>query len=221
MKNNLTHTRTMLFEKLHALLTEGSTATIVVAKTADGNLTVSASVNNAKTSDPGKAYIQPFIVSGTPAELDAGFADIIAEPLGRSAGLQTSMAEFEASQKVAKEKSAAAQAEKNKADKEKKDRKATYDKLVAKAAELEKDRKYKEAADTYTKAAGFADGADKSKAEKKAKDLRAKDVPMLDFFGSGSDDSEGNNEETAPEETEETEEPEGTEEPDFNENGEE
>lgn len=182
-----------LFKKLNDILTTGCKVTIVVTKAQDGTLSAATVLDNSASKDPAKAYIQPFIVTGTPDELDEGFADAIGEPLARSAGLQTSMAQFEASTAVAAARSKAAIAKKADDDKAKKQRKAAFDKAYAKAEALEKEGKLTQAIAAYKEAAAQGEGADKAKAEKKARDLQAKDQPSLDFFGS----TEGDSEETA------------------------
>lgn len=199
----------MLFKKIAAILSEGCTVTLAVTKAPDGNLSVAASINNPSASDPAKDYIQPFIATGTPEELDAELPDLLTKPLQRSSGLQTSMAEFEAAAQVAAAKSKAAAARKAEEDKEKKQRKAAFDKAFAKAETLEKENKLKEAAATYKTAAALGDGADKAKAEKKARELQTKDQPSLDFFGKSAGDE---NENEAEPEAEEEGENEGTEE---------
>lgn len=172
-----------LFETLASVLGDGAVATIAVAKTPDGLLSVSLSVNNTRVQDPAKAQIAPFVVTGTPQELDTGLPALITEPLTRSAGLQTNMEAFEASVKAAEAKSKAATEQKAAEAREKKKRKEAYDKAISKAETLEADGKDAEAEAAYKAAAALGDGPDKARAEKKADALKRKrEQPSLGFF---------------------------------------
>ncbi len=172
-----------LFETLASVLGDGAVATIAVAKTPDGLFSVSLSVNNTRVQDPAKAQIAPFVVTGTPQELDTELPSLITEPLTRSAGLQTNMEAFEASVKAAEAKSKAATEQKAAEAREKKKRKEAYDKAISKAETLEADGKDAEAEAAYKAAAALGDGPDKARAEKKAVTLKLKrEQPSLGFF---------------------------------------
>ena len=88
-----------MFEELNKIMGVGNDTTIVIRKLAEDKMTVSVNFRNNAVKDEAKDLLQPFIVSGTPAELDGGFVAEISKPIAESAGLQTSMQEFEAAKK--------------------------------------------------------------------------------------------------------------------------
>lgn len=206
-----------LFETIAKTLPEGTDVTIVARKCGD-SLTVSTAFRNNAVKDSAKEFIQPFIVTGTPAELDAEFAGLIAEPLEKSSGIQTSMAEFEASSRKAKAKSQALAEEKKKEDAEKKVRKENFLKHSEAAKKAKGEGDYKKAVSEYTEALKYADGTDKTKTESEIRACRQKDVPsMFDAFDEQEDERNSAADADAPgtedEDPEETEEDAGEEDP--------
>ena len=177
-----------LFSTIAALLGTGSMMTIVIRKNNDGRLTVSTALNNENLQDEAKKHIVPFLVSGTPDELDEGYVEAIGEPMETSKGLQTSMANFEAQQKVAQANSAAAKAKKAEEDKAKNDRDKKVKDLTAKADALLKEKKYKEAKVLLSQALPLATGTAKNDIQKKIDLCKTQDAP--DLFGSFDEEPE-------------------------------
>lgn len=212
-----------LFKSLAGILNVDSDMTIVVRKTSSGNLVVSTSVKNNAVSDTAKDIIAPFVVSGTPDELDAEFVGTITAPMEQSVGLQTSMQNFEASKKAAQAKSqAATEAKKKEADEKSKALKEA-NANVEKAKKLEAEHKYKEAVKLYEAALPNVLASEKPKIQTAIDRCKKKDQP--DIFSSAFDfdaapaaeetkeaEEEPAAEEAAEEPTEETEEPEESEE---------
>ena len=204
-----------LFKTLLDILSKDSDVTIVVRKTGDATLAVSTALKNNSTTDPAKDAIAPFVVSGTAEELDAEFVSLITAPMEKSAGLQTSMANFEASAKAAQAASKAASEAKRKEEDAKKAAKANVTALLNKAKGLMDEKKYGEAKTTYNKAKAEADkaglSAEKAAAQKGIDACAKHDAP--DMFASFSDetDTAGDGQETVTDEDPEpSEEPEGT-----------
>lgn len=199
-----------LFKTIAGILSGDTDITIVIRKTASDKLVVSTNLRNQALEDPAKGVIAPFVVSGTPEELDAEYAGIIAGPLEQSSGLQTSMKNFEASAKAAKAASKAAADFKQKEENAKREAKNTVTKLLSEADALSKQKKYGQAKEKYSEAAKAAEKADLKDELKKAKagaaECARKDVP--DIFGAFAD-PEPEPEETDAETPEEEEEPEG------------
>lgn len=137
-----------LFSILNNHIPENGTVIIVVAKTGD-RLTASIALRNEGVKDPAKDYIQPLALCGTPEELDENFEKEIVKPIEQSAGLQSSMKEFEAAQQVAAANSKAkADEKKQKAEAAKK--KAAAQKAALDAAKSLVDaKKWSEAAGKY------------------------------------------------------------------------
>lgn len=190
-----------LFTTLAGILKENTDITIVVRKNSDGRIVVSTALKNNNVNDVAKNVIAPFVVSGTPEEMDAEFVNLITKPMEESTGIQTSMENFEASKKAAQAKSQAAAEKKKQEDEEKKKAKAETDKAVKEADKLFADKKYDAAKTLYQKAAATAEGADKSRIQKQI-DLCEKNA-QPDIFESFDQE-----EETAASENETTEEPE-------------
>lgn len=192
-----------LFKSLAGILNVDSDMTIVVRKTASGNLVVSTSVKNNAVSDTAKDIIAPFVVSGTPDELDSEFVGTIAAPMEQSVGLQTSMQNFEASKKAAQAKSqAAAEAKKKEADEKSKALKEA-NATVEKAKKLEAEHKWGEAVKLYESALPNVLASEKAKIQAAIDRCKKKDQP--DIFGSAFDDEpETAAEEPAPAAEEET-----------------
>ena len=178
-----------MFEELNKIMGVGNDTTIVIRKLAEDKMTVSVNFRNNAVKDEAKDLLQPFIVSGTPAELDGGFVAEISKPIAESAGLQTSMQEFEAAKKVAKAKSAALADQKKKEKEEEKARKEQYAKYLDAAKKAQAERKWKEAISALTSAKEFADEADKAKCDEGIAYCKEQDVPDL-FSGDGFGEEE-------------------------------
>ena len=214
---------TKLFTTLAAILACGTDVTIVTRKNGE-KLIVSVSFRNDNVTDTAKELIAPFVVSGTPEELDAEFIEAIKQPLEQSAGLQTSMANFEAQKKIAEANSKAAAEAKKKEETEKKAAQDKVKKLLDEAAKAKAAKNWKKAITLLTEAKALAPESDKAKIGKELDECREKStvISMFDDFDNDdtaaetnaepedetpSDDEpvddENENEDEIPEETEE------------------
>ena len=191
-----------LFQTLAELTGNQDAVTIVIQKTADNRLAVSVRVNNTKVEDPAKAMIAPFVVSGTPEELDAEFVPLIAKPVEQSSGLQTSMENFEASQKVAQANSKKAAEMKSKVNALKEKAK----KSLQEAEKLAKDKKYAEAVKVLEKALAEAPDESKKSIQTAIDTYKAKTAPDI-FSMMGDDFNEPTQEAEAEPEAEATPDP--------------
>ena len=180
-----------LFKTLAGILSGDTDITIVIRKTGESKLVVSTNLNNHGVEDPAKAVIAPFVVTGSPEELDTEYISIITEPLEKSTGLQTSMKNFEASAKAAKAASKAAAELKQKEDSAKREAKNAVTKLITEGDKLLKANKYRQAKDTFEKAVQEAEKNKLPDELKKAKaglaEAAKKDVPdMFESFSMGN-----------------------------------
>ncbi len=186
-----------LFKQFGQLLQENAQAVLVIQKTATG-LSVSVTIRNSDVKDEAAKAIPPFVVSGSPEELDESFMDAVLEPMQEVAGIHTSMRQFEEAKKAAMEKSAEALSKKKADADEKKAKKAKYDKLVEEAQKAVEEKNWKKAAELFDKAAEGADEPEKAKATKKAEECRQKDVPSI-FDEAGEPEEEATETDSAQE----------------------
>lgn len=172
-----------LFKTLAELLGANDDCTIVIRKNTDGRLVVSTNVCNRSVNDAAKTVIAPFIVNGTPEELDNEFADLIAVPVERSTGIQTSMENFEASEKAAQAKSKAAAELKKKEQ----DAKSKAEKAIQEAKKLADAKKFAEAVKLLETALAEAPESMKKAITAALEKYRSQDAPDIFNFGMESD----------------------------------
>lgn len=150
-----------VFKKMSAMLGEGSTLTITIAKKGD-NLVVSVLPGNSLVKDNAKGRIVPLNLSGTPEDLDNGFLEAIEAPIAKASGLLTNMASFEKAQEEAKEKSKM-EADKKAAEEKKKKELSEWIDL---AKQNLKEEKFRDALACIAGARKIATEADKSTIDK-------------------------------------------------------
>lgn len=178
-----------LFQELNKIMVSNTDTTIVVRKLSDEKMTVSVNFRNDAVKDDAKNLLQPFIVSGSPTELDEGFVQEMSKPIAESVGLQSKMLEFEAAKKVAEAKSAALAEQKKKEEAAEKARKESYNKHLDAAKKAQAERKWKEAIKSLNAALEFAKDDEKAKIKEGIAYCEAQDVPDL-FGGFGSAEPE-------------------------------
>lgn len=128
----------MFFTHVSQMMTEGVDLTLVMRKTADGQMTVSLMPKSTSLKDSAQNRFVPLMLSGTPAELDAGFFDAAMQPVQRVTGLIVNLTEFEKqADKAAADSKAlkSAKSPKEKESKEAKDKRERYEKHMKKAEE--------------------------------------------------------------------------------------
>jgi PRTRC genetic system protein E len=159
------------------MLASGTDVIITVSKQSAG-LTVSVLPKATGLKDEAQTHLQPLVITGTPAELDAGFAEAIRQPVRKVAGLLTNMKAFEASvekaeaqRKEAKENSK--EAVKQAVKQDGKD-KATYDSLMQQSEAKEAAGEFDEAMEFLRQAKLFAEKSEIVKLNDKITQLKAK-----------------------------------------------
>ena len=183
-----------IFKTIAGILGENDDVTIVVTKSVGGRLAVSTNFRNRAVTDKARDLIAPFLVSGTPDELDAEYCGIIAEPLEQSSGIQTSMANFEASKKLAQAKSQQASASKNKAENERLAAEKKARTLYEEARKLSDGKRHDEAARKLEEALKTASETDSKKIQDLLDKCKANKAP--DIFGAFEEEDEETPEET-------------------------
>lgn len=195
-----------LFSTIAAMLSTGSTVSIIIRKNSDGRLVVSTVFRNENVKDEARDQIVPFNVSGTPEELDAEYLDVIGKPLELSKGLQTSMENFEAQQKIAEANSREAKAKKDAIEKEKREKENKGKKLKDEADKLLKDKKYNEATSKYEQALKLLSGKEADDAKKSLEECKKHSAPDI-FYSFDDDEQSAAADKTPSEEETVTEEP--------------
>lgn len=168
----------MFFQHIDQLMTEGIDLTLVIRKT-QGQLTVSLLPRMNGMKDHAQNHLVPFIVSGTPIELDTGFLNAICRPVQRAAGLLTNMAQFEKAAEKAVSNSKPVKEQKTKEDKATREKREKYEKAFKKAEELFAAKNYDEALTSYQQARLYA-------SEDKLKDVDEKIAEVRAALNQGS-----------------------------------
>ena len=88
-----------LFQNLNDILEQGINATLIIRKTADNKMTVATHFNTDKGDSC--SSLVPFVLKGSPAEIDGGYMNAIREPATEVKGLVDNLAAFKASVQTA------------------------------------------------------------------------------------------------------------------------
>jgi PRTRC genetic system protein E len=135
---------TNFFQNLIGLQTQG-TCTMNIKITKDKSLVVSLLLYDDDADEKTLKLIKPLTLHGTPAELDNGFFDGIAEPLKQTVELITNLKQYKEGLAEAKKQS---NMEKDKKVKDKKSdiaKETTFETEMKKVTDLEEQEKYSEA----------------------------------------------------------------------------
>lgn len=148
------------FKEISGLVTAGVELNVTIKRSGE-LLIVSVLPKVTDLKDEAAKKMVPLVMSGTPDELDKGFACSISAPLKSATGVLGNMRAFEAALIEAEKSSKKAEADKKK-----------YDQLVKKAEELEKNGKVQNAIACLKQALAFA--VDKAQFQKRIDKLQAK-----------------------------------------------
>lgn len=166
----------MFFTHVSQMMTEGVDLTLVMRKAADGQMTVSLMPRSQSLKEGAQNRFVPLMLSGTPAELDAGFFSTAMQPVQRVTGLIANLAEFEkqADKAIADSKaSKSAKTSKEKESKEAKDKRERYEKYMKKAEEQIAAQHYDEAILSFQQARLLATEEQATKIDEKIAEVRA------------------------------------------------
>lgn len=126
----------MFFQTFSQVISPGVDYNLTVSQN-EGKMTVLVMPKISNLKDAAQTHLVPFSLCGTPDEIDRGFIAAIGQPLQRSAGLLTNMAQYEKQTERAASNSKAAKEAKSKEDKQAKEKGEKYDKHFKKAGEQE------------------------------------------------------------------------------------
>ena len=170
----------MFFTQINQMMNQGVDITLVIRKK-DGTLTVSAMPKANGLKDEAQNHIVPFVVTGTPEELDMGFIQAICQPIQKVSGLLTNMSSFEQQADKAEANSKAAKDIKDKEAKIAKEKKEKFDKHMKNAEDFESQKRYSEALLNLQQAKAFATQQGLKQIEEKIKSINAK-MGQKSFF---------------------------------------
>jgi PRTRC genetic system protein E len=170
----------MFFTQINQMMNQGVDITLVIRKK-DGTLTVSAMPKANGLKDEAQNHIVPFVVTGTPEELDMGFIQAICQPIQKVSGLLTNMSSFEQQADKAEANSKAAKDIKDKEAKIAKEKKEKFDKHMKNAEDFESQKRYSEALLNLQQAKAFAIQQGLKQIEEKIKAINAK-MGQKSFF---------------------------------------
>lgn len=157
----------MFFTHIHQMMTEGVDLTLSMRKSSDGRMTVSLMPKSQSLKDGAQNHLIPLTLSGTPAELDAGFFQAAMQPVQRVTGLIANMAAFEKQADKAASDSKSSKAAKDKESKEAKEKREKYDKSLKKAEEQLAAKNYAEALQSFQQARLYATKEQVAKVDEK------------------------------------------------------
>lgn len=136
----------MFFQTIYGLLTDSTEVGINIRRVND-KLTVAVMPRHNELKERATDSFIPLVASGTPEELDCGFADIMAAPVAKAVGIMTNLREFErqAERAAAKAKPKTAAEKVTKEAKEAKEKNDRLDKLMKRVDESVTARRFADA----------------------------------------------------------------------------
>ena len=136
----------MFFQTIYGLLAESTEVGINIRRVND-KLTVAVMPRHNELKERATDSFIPLVASGTPEELDGGFANIMAAPVAKAVGIMTNLKEFErqAEKAATKGKPKTAAEKETKEAKEAKEKNDRLDKLMKRVDESVTARRFADA----------------------------------------------------------------------------
>lgn len=165
----------MFFQTIYGLLTESTEVGINIRRVND-KLTVAVMPRHKELKDGASGGFIPLVASGTPEELDGGFANIMAAPVAKAVGIMTNLKEFErqAEKAAAKGKPKAAAEKETKEAKETKEKNDRLDKLIKRVDDSVTARRFADAMALLKHALTFAPAERQEMVKAKIQEVRRK-----------------------------------------------
>ena len=165
----------MFFQTIYGLLTDSTEVGINIRRVND-KLTVAVMPRHNELKERATDSFIPLVASGTPEELDCGFADIMTAPVAKAVGIMTNLKEFErqAERAAAKGKPKAAAEKETKEAKETKEKNDRLDKLMKRVNESVTARRFADAMALLKHALTIAPEERQEMVKAKMQDVRRK-----------------------------------------------
>ena len=174
----------MFFQTIYGLLAESTEVGINIRRVND-KLIVAVMPRHKELKERTADAFIPLVASGTPEELDCGFADIMAAPVAKTVGIMTNLKEFErqAEKAAAKGKPKAAAEKETKEAKETKEKNDRLDKLIKRIDESVTARRFADAMALLKHALTFAPAEKQEMVKAKMQEVRRKSEEGSLFAG--------------------------------------
>ena len=174
----------MFFQTIYGLLTESTEVGINIKRVND-KLTVAVMPRHKELKDGASGGFIPLVASGTPEELDCGFANIMAAPVAKAVGIMTNLKEFErqAEKAAAKGKPKAAAEKETKEARETKEKNDRLDRLMKRIDESVTARRFADAMVLLKHALTFAPAEKQEMVKAKMQEVRRKSEEGSLFSG--------------------------------------
>ena len=174
----------MFFQTIYGLLAESTEVGINIRRVND-KLIVAVMPRHKELKERTADAFIPLVASGTPEELDCGFADIMAAPVAKTVGIMTNLREFErqAENAAAKGKPKAAAEKETKEAKETKETNDRLDKLIKRIDESVTARRFADAMALLKHALTFAPAEKQEMVKAKMQEVRRKSEEGSLFAG--------------------------------------
>lgn len=165
----------MFFQTIYGLFTESTEVGISIRRVND-KLTVAVMPRHNELKERATDSFIPLVASGTPEELDGGFANIMAAPVAKAVGIMTNLKEFErqAEKAATKGKPKAAVEKETKEAKEAKEKNDRLDKLMKRVDESVTARRFADAMALLKHALTIAPEGRQEMVKAKMQDVRRK-----------------------------------------------
>lgn len=165
----------MFFQTIYGLLAESTEVGISIRRVND-KLTVAVMPRHNELKERATDSFIPLVASGTPEELDGGFANIMAAPVAKAVGIMTNLKEFErqAEKAATKGKPKAAVEKETKEAKEAKEKNDRLDKLMKRVDKSVTARRFADAMALLKHALTIAPEGRQEMVKAKMQDVRRK-----------------------------------------------
>lgn len=160
------------------MITQGTVLSLVIRRDSE-KMIVSVFPKVPGVKDSATGNLVPLVVSGTPEELDEGFLDIVAKPVGRVCGLLSNIEDFEKAEQKTAAESRMLKEQKEKEAKAEKARKEKFEALISKADE-------KASKGLHAEAVSLLEQALETAGEKDIQKVRDRIAAEKDAMGIGS-----------------------------------
>lgn len=163
----------MFFNNLSQIMSPDTDINITIHRHNE-TYTVSVLPKSKKLTDEAQNHMQPVTLTGSAEELDAGFFNVITQPVQKATGLLSNMTTFEEALDKVEANRKEAREKKKAAEKQVQDQKKQFDMLVTQAETRQNEGKNEDALKILREARTLATGPDIRKTDSEINRVKAK-----------------------------------------------